>query len=68
MLRKAVISNNLDQHLKNAHAKQYGGEAGADMTKFPDVKFAVPQVKHMNEDMLPFQLIRKVMLIILCVS
>merc|ERR1712115_15415 len=24
----------------DAIAKQYGGEAGADMTKFPDVKFA----------------------------
>ena len=29
-------------------AKQYGGEAGVDMTKFPDLKFAEPQLEDVN--------------------
>lgn len=29
-------------------AKQYGGGAGVDMTKFPELKFAEPKVDSIN--------------------
>ncbi len=43
----ATTEANLKKELEKV-AKQYGGEAGTDMTKFPDMKFNEPNVEEID--------------------